>query len=67
MRNQGKKSKPFTATPRPVGHFRLRSEVVAESHDTFESVSKALGSILEVVGAICVELFNFRGCNFLDI
>ena len=59
-------SKASTATPRPVLHFLLRSEVSTKSQDTFESQSKTRGSLQEAAGTIRGERFNFGASNFHD-
>ena len=57
-------SKTCTATPRPVVHFRLHSEVSTESPNTFESQSKTLGSLPEPAGRIRGERFIFGASHF---
>ena len=56
-------SKKCTATPRPAEHFWLGSEVSTETKDTVKSQSETLGSLLESVGTISGEGFNFWACN----
>ena len=52
-------SKICIATLRPALHFRVGSEVSTESKDTLEVVSTFLGSLLESVGTIRGDDFNF--------